>query len=107
VIERRADCTTGQAPQIRVIVQDELGQGIPGKEIWITWEGGSDRFVTGFKPDIDPGYGDFEMQIDQLYNVSVDKPTSILAAGLRAEACDAEGRTSWQLTIGSRAPVRE
>jgi hypothetical protein len=107
VIERRAECTTGQAPQIRIIVQDELGQGIPGKEIWITWEGGSDRFVTGFKPDIDPGYGDFEMQIDQLYNVSVDKPTSILAASLRAEACDAEGRTSWQLTIGSRAPVRE
>jgi hypothetical protein len=107
VIERRAECTTGQAPQIRIIVQDELGQSIPGKEIWITWEGGSDRFVTGFKPDIDPGYGDFDMQIDQLYNVSVDKPTSILAAGLRAEACDAEGRTSWQLTIGSRAPVRE
>ena len=48
-------------------------------------DGGADRFVTGLKPEIDPGYGDFDMQLDQSYNVGVDKPTSVIVSGLRAD----------------------
>ena len=87
VIDRVAECTHGkQPPQIRVIVQDQFGRSVSGKVIWITWDGGSDRFVTGLKPELDPGYGDFDMQPDQSYNVGVDKPTSVVVSGLRADS---------------------
>ena len=106
VIERAAECTPGkQPPQIRVIVQDQFGRGVPGKEVWITWEeDGKDRFVTGLKPEIDPGYGDFDMQPDHLYQVGVDKATSIVVSGLRADPCELDGRTSWRLVLAPRTP---
>lgn len=105
VIDRAGECTPrGQPPQIRVIVQDQFGQSIPGAEVWITWEGGADRFVTGLKPEIDPGYGDFDMQPDQAYNVGVAKPTSVIVSGLRADSCETDGRTSWRLILAPRTP---
>ncbi|HSD83017.1 MAG TPA: hypothetical protein VLG46_04125 [Anaerolineae bacterium] len=106
VVERVAECTfSPHPPQIRVTVQDEFGQSVPGKVIWITWEdGGQDRFVTGLKPEIDPGYGDFDMQPDRAYNVGVDKPTSVIVSGLRADTCEADGRTSWRLILTPRIP---
>jgi hypothetical protein len=105
VLDRVAECTRGrQPPQIRVIVQDMVGQSVPGKEVWITWEGGADRFVTGLKPEIDPGYGDFDMQPDQSYNVGVDRPTSVIVSGLRADSCETDGRTSWRLILAPRSP---
>ncbi len=105
VIDRTVECTPAkQSPQIRVIVQDAAGQSVAGKEVWITWEGGTDRFVTGLKPEIDPGYGDFDMQPDQSYNVGVDKPTSVIVSGLRADSCEADGRTSWRLIVAPRTP---
>jgi hypothetical protein len=105
VIDRQAVCSRStQPPQIRVIVRDARGKSVAGKEVWITWEGGRDRFVTGLKPEIDPGYGDFDMQLDQTYNVSVDRPTAMVVRELRAEPCEAEGRTSWRLILGPRTP---
>jgi hypothetical protein len=106
VIERATICTRGkQPPQIRVIVRDQFGQSVPGKEVLITWEGGGqDRFVTGLKPEIDPGYGDFDMQPDLAYNVGVDKPTSVIVSGLRADPCETDGRTSWRLILAPRTP---
>jgi hypothetical protein len=106
VVERVAECTRSpRLPQIRVTVWNELGQSVPGKEVWITWEdGGADRFVTGLKPEIDPGYGDFDMQPDLAYNVGVNKPTSIVVSGLRADACESDGRMSWRLILAPRTP---
>ena len=105
VIERSSECTPAAAmPQIQVFVQDEAGEGLPGKEVWVTWDGGADRFVTGFKPEIDPGYADFEMALDEVYNVALDKPTSVLISDLRAEPCEGEGHTSWRLTFGPVIP---
>jgi hypothetical protein len=106
VIERAAECITGkQPPQIRVIVRDESGQSVAGKEVWITWEdGGQDRLVTGLKPEIDLGFGDFDMQPDLAYNVGVDKPTSVVVSGLRADLCETDGRTSWRLVLAPRTP---
>jgi hypothetical protein len=53
-----------------------LGEGVSGVEILITWSGGRDRFFTGFKPEIDPGYADFQMEPGQLYQIElVSAPT--------------------------------
>lgn len=35
------------------------------------WSGGSDSFFTGFKPEIDPGYADFQMEPGELYQVKL------------------------------------
>lgn len=100
VISRAAECTRSTASaQIRVFVQDAAGIGLPGKDVWITWENGADRFVTGLKPEIDAGYGDFDMIRDRAYNVSIDQPTAVVATGLQAEPCAGGGLTSWRLVF--------
>ncbi len=100
LIDRTAECTPATAsPQIRVIVQDADGNSLSGKDIWITWEGGADRFVTGLKPEIDPGYGDFDMALDQSYNVSIDKPTTLVVSGLQTGPCAGEGHLTWRLVF--------
>jgi hypothetical protein len=100
VVSRIAECTQPPAvPQIRVFVQDAAGQGVAGKEVWITWENGTDRLVTGFKPEIDPGYGDFDMALDQTYALSIDKATLVVLSGLQAEPCTGGGHLSWRLLL--------
>lgn len=104
IIRREPICQSESiTPQIQVTIQDVAGKGLPGKEVWITWDGGADRFVTGLKPEIDPGYGDFDMALDQTYNVSIDKPTSIIVAGLHADVCT-DGHLSWRLVIRPNSP---
>lgn len=100
IVRRSAECTRPpQLPQLRVIVQDGTGRGLPGQSIFIKWGAGQDRFVTGLHAELDPGYGDFEMQLDQIYNISIGKPTAGVAFGLRAEPCADDGYTSWRLIV--------
>ncbi len=81
-------CQTGlAASQIQVNVEDEQGKGIPGVEVWVNWENGADRFVTGLKPELGAGYGDFDMKPGPVYNVSVGLSALPLASGLKAEVC--------------------
>jgi hypothetical protein len=40
-------------------------------EIEVSWPGGQDRFFTGFKPDIDPGYADFAVEPDEIYQIEL------------------------------------
>jgi hypothetical protein len=54
---------------LRVYVRDRLGAGAPGVAINVSWSGGQDTFFTGFKPDIDPGYADFQMEPGQRYEL--------------------------------------
>jgi hypothetical protein len=104
VLSQIAECVpAATAPQIRVTLQDAAGRGVPGATIWITWEGGADRFVTGLKPEIGAGYGDFDMLRDRHYNVSIDQPESVIVAGLRAQPCAAGGLTAWRVVIRSLA----
>ncbi len=104
IISQFAECTRPPAaPQIRVIVQDATGQALAGVTIWITWDGGDDRFVTGLKPEINAGYGDFDMFGNRNYNVSIDQRESIIATGLQAEACAGGGSVSWRMIIRQTA----
>lgn len=63
---------------LRIYVRDRLGLGVPGVEIAVDWAGGEDHLFTGFKPDIDPGYADFQMKPDERYQI---KLVSVTAAG--------------------------
>jgi hypothetical protein len=74
------------APRIEVEVMDAVLDPLPGVEVIITWEGGSDRFFTGFRPDQGPGYGDFTMAPDISYAVTLAQGSPTIS-GLRIEPC--------------------
>jgi hypothetical protein len=61
------------SPMIGVYVKDEQQQGMAGVELFATWEGGKDQFITGLKPEFGYGYADFEMQAGQLVQISLEE----------------------------------
>lgn len=89
------------APRIEVLVVDALLEPLAGAEVLVTWEGGSDRFFTGFQPDQDPGFGDFVMEPDVSYSVTMAEGSPTIS-GLRVEACPAASGGlpgGWRLTF--------
>jgi hypothetical protein len=90
-------------------VQDLEGNGLPGIDVWITWDGGADRFVTGLKPESGPGFGDFDMQPGASYRVGAGTQSALaLVSNLRADRCTTEsgvsGRLSWDIVLQPAAP---
>ncbi len=65
------DDNTANGGLLRIYVRDRLDQGVPGVKITVIWSGGEDTFFTGFKPEIDPGYADFQMGADQVYQIEL------------------------------------
>jgi len=65
-------CEAGlQEGLLQVIVTDSRRKQAAGVEIIVTWDGGEERFFTGFKPELGNGYADFVMQAGILYTVRV------------------------------------
>lgn len=87
-------------------VRDRLGAGLPGVRIEVSWSGGQDAFFTGFKPDIDPGYADFQMKSGERYEI---KPATVNTSGRLPEvniddqtlcpALPADVLPSWQVVF--------
>jgi hypothetical protein len=64
----------------------------------VEWDGGFDRFYTGFKPSLGEGAGDFTMSPDISYTIVLAEGSPEIS-GLRVETC-ANGLTGgWQLTF--------
>lgn len=63
-------CESDEPPGVlQVFVTDSSGNGIPAVEVQVQWEAGQDRFFTGLKLEVDPGYGDFQMEENTRYSV--------------------------------------
>jgi hypothetical protein len=77
-------------PQIQIWLKSAEGKGIPGLEFFVRWNGGSGRMVTGMKPDVDPGYADYEIDPGLLYEVSLGDGT-FKVSGLQAPDCSKTG----------------
>jgi len=102
VVSRDSVCESSATSQIRVNVQAVDGSGLPGVDVWITWDGGADRFVTGLKPELGTGFGDFDMQPDVSYRVGAGAQSALaLVSGLRAAPCDV---ALPRLSRGARPP---
>jgi hypothetical protein len=56
---------------LQVMLMDSRRRQVPGIEIIVTWNGGEDRFFTGFKPEVGNGYADFQMEEGIIYSVRV------------------------------------
>ncbi len=67
--DRKGPCDLEIMNLLQVYVIDKSGKPVPGVEVIVTWQDGEDHFYTGLKPSIDPGYADYEMQPDQVYNL--------------------------------------
>jgi hypothetical protein len=75
---------------------------VAGVQIVVTWDNGVNTFYTGFKPELGPGYADFEMTPGIIYVLQLtkgDKPVT----GLAAQECEGSGGErywgSWRLTF--------
>ena len=85
-------------PSITVITLDALLDPLPGVEVWVQWDGSSDRFFTGFKPSLGEGAGDFAMSPDISYSVVLAEGSPEIG-GLRIETCTNGLTGGWQLTF--------
>lgn len=90
-------CTSGIPTQhIEIEVYDANLQPLPGVEIIVTWDTGSDRFFTGFKPDQSLGFADFIMQPGISYRVMLADGSPEIS-GLRVEPCPEGEDGGWRL----------
>ena len=86
LIEQTANCApAGQIGKIVVRVRDAAGHGMPGIRLAISWATGQDRFYTGLRPELGPGYADLQMARGIEYELSVADARSDVARGLTAE----------------------
>ncbi len=92
-------CAGAEKPgHIMVYLQDQQGVGLPNVEIRVSWATGEDRFFTGLKPEIDPGYADFEMRAGVNYQVRIGGMGSEVADGISASPCSGDGEVAaWRV----------
>ena len=64
-------CDNNANSVLRVYVRDWQGNGVPGVEVLVSWSGGQNKLVTGFKPEVNPGYADFQMSAGEVYQVEL------------------------------------
>ncbi len=99
LLNQQRVCDEVPAPRLEVITFDALLNPLAGVEVLVSWEGGSDRFVTGFKPEQGEGYGDFTMTADTTYTVQLADGSPTIS-DLRLETCEATGLPGgWRLTF--------
>lgn len=71
---------------LQVLVLNRSRRQLPGIEIVITWDGGSERFFTGLKPELGNGYADYLMAAGTTYTVQLATGSDV-ALGLTAPTC--------------------
>lgn len=97
-------CTADHSPRIEVIVQDEKGDQVAGVEVWLLWDEGADRAVTGLKPQYGAGYADFDVERGGRYSIGVGELGLPLLEDLQVPFCfPAEGEGpilgSWRIVL--------
>lgn len=87
-------------PLLQIVAESSDGDGLPGVEVVVSWEGNEEHFLTGLKPELGPGYADFLMTPGATYSVRLAAGSEILTE-LSAGECEtpAGGRYwgSWLL----------
>jgi hypothetical protein len=105
VAQSTAVCDPTTNGLMRIYVRDRAGKGVAGVQVLVNWPGGEDRFFTGFKPEADPGYADFEMELGEVYQVELADVSSDVIQGVGAELANlcpdlpTGIRPSWQIVF--------
>jgi hypothetical protein len=69
--------------------------GLPMREIWLIWDDGADRAITGLRPQKGLGYADFAVVPDRTYNLYIDSPSGRPILTLQVEPCPPAEGTGW------------
>jgi len=88
-------------PLIRVYVLDGAGNPVPGVAILVSWDGNTNRFVTGLKPEYGLGYADFTMDPMVTYSLRLEAggdPINSIT-GRQCEDQDEPYWGSWRLNF--------
>lgn len=80
-------CSGDESGVIQVEVQDFNGQGVPGQQVRVRWDGGNNLFYTGLKPARGLGYADFTMTPGTGYTVDLPGRSDPIAEPLAAVPC--------------------
>jgi hypothetical protein len=94
--ERTALCDSNlEGPLIIINTLDSADQPVPGVQVIVSWSGGEDRLVTGLKPELGLGYGDFHMQPGVSYTVHLAEGGEVVQ-GLVSNECETRsGNRFW------------
>jgi hypothetical protein len=68
------------------MVINRSSRQLPGVEIVIHWDGGTEQFFTGLKPELGNGYADYLMTPDITYTVQLARGSDV-ARGVAAPTC--------------------
>lgn len=74
-------------------VQEQIG--LPMREIWLIWDGGADRAITGLRPRKGLGYADFSVEPGRVYNLYIDSPGGRPFLTLQVEPCPPSEGAGW------------
>jgi hypothetical protein len=85
-------------PLIQVYVFDAAGNPVPGVQIVITWDGGTNYFVTGLKPEFGLGYADYTMNPALSYTLRLEDGGDPVD-GLTGRECDDGFWGTWRLNF--------
>lgn len=77
-------------PLIQVFVFDANQQPVPGAVVNISWPGGQERFFTGLKSEISPGYADYQMDPETTYTLRLGDGGQTIS-DLQAQVCSNPG----------------
>ena len=97
VLDRQELVCNPDLPQglLQVQVYDAAGQPVPGVEAVLNWEGGENRFFTGLKPEINPGYADYQMTPGVVYTLRLAEGGQIIPNLTPAECERSGGERYW------------
>lgn len=68
---------------------------LPGREVWLLWEDGADRAVTGFNPEMGLGYADFTVAPGRVYRLYIDVPRGAPVSTIQVEPCTSSEGEGW------------
>jgi hypothetical protein len=84
-------CDPQHKGSLQINLENASGQPAAGVELVITWFGGQERFFTGFKNEISPGYADYTLTSGVEYALSLSGGSTRIT-GLIAPACTDNGK---------------
>jgi len=93
-------CVADDGPlEIEVFVQNADEEGVPGEEILVSWDAGTDRFVTGLKREVGAGYADFTMSAGISYSAELVSGSNRVGGLIIGSCEDGAGQTGWRLVF--------
>ncbi len=87
---------TEQENLLQIYVYDQNGEGLEGVEIQISKQDGNfSSFFTGFYPEINPGYADYDMIPKETYQIRVGEGGDLIGDLTAPQCTSKSGKTYW------------